>query len=183
MSDSKETAGFRYDRVTILVHWTVAVLVIEQWIGGRTIDWFPKGPPKIDARSVHILVGAILAGLVLFRLYWRAFVGAQRPTDGTPEARLVKGAHWALMLLLLALVGLGLALASLRADSLFGLARIPAPAGFTPERRHLIANDFTHLHGLVANVLLGLIGLHAGAALVHRFWLRDGVMQRMLWRA
>jgi len=183
MSDSREPAGFRYDRVTVLVHWAVAALVIEQWFGGRTIDWFAKGPPKVDARSVHILLGALLTGLVVFRLYWRAFAGARRPADATAGAALARGAHWALMLLLMALVGLGLCLSSLRADSLFGVGRIPAPPGFTAEHRHLIANDFTHLHGSVANLLLALIGLHVGAALVHRFWLRDGVMQRMLWRA
>ena len=38
----------------------------------------------------------------------------------------------------------------------------------------------THWHGLAANLLLGLVGLHAAAALFHHYILRDGVLGRML---
>src|SRR3954447_25595785 len=47
----------RYDSVTILSHWFMALLIGVQWIVALSIDLFPKGPLRIDARSVHIVCG------------------------------------------------------------------------------------------------------------------------------
>ena len=44
-----------YDPTTIAFHWLTAFLVAEQWLGAQTIDWFPSGTPRIDARSVTSL--------------------------------------------------------------------------------------------------------------------------------
>src|SRR6185437_8828913 len=41
----------RYDRLSILLHWITAVLVVILWTLGQTIDFFPKGAARIDARS------------------------------------------------------------------------------------------------------------------------------------
>ena len=152
-----------------------------QWIGGNTIDWFPKGPLKIDARSVHIVVGLILAQVFALRLYWRLFRAPQRPILPTDRwAGLAVGMHWALLAVLAALLALGLILEGMRGDSLFNLAKLPALVGYTPAARHLIANQLTSLHALAANLILALAGLHAAAALVHHFMLKDGILRRMV---
>ncbi len=171
----------RYDRTTIVLHWLVAVAVGLQWIGGHTIDWFPKGPLKIDARSVHIVLGASLAGLLIFRLYWRAVRGQRLPpAQSGPLGLLAVGTHGALVLNLVVLVCLGLFLAWLRGDSLFNLTKIPAFGDFAPQARHLLANQVTDLHSLAANLILVLAGFHAAAALAHHFYWKDGVLKRML---
>ncbi|MGH8202890.1 MAG: cytochrome b/b6 domain-containing protein, partial [Steroidobacteraceae bacterium] len=54
-----------YDRLSIVLHWLTAGLVVVLWTLGQTIDFFPKGAPKIDARSVHITLGATLALVLL----------------------------------------------------------------------------------------------------------------------
>jgi cytochrome b561 len=46
-----------YDRRTILLHWVTAGLVGLLWSIAQVIDLFPKGPPKIAARSVHVALG------------------------------------------------------------------------------------------------------------------------------
>jgi cytochrome b561 len=48
------------------------------------------------------------------------------------------------------------------------------------EQDDAIRHVFAEAHEIGANVLLALIGLHAGTALFHRLFLRDGVLQRML---
>lgn len=170
----------RYDRTTIALHWLVALGVALQWIGGHTIDWFPKGPLKIDARSVHILVGATLTAVLLFRLYWRAQRGERLPPAQTGVLNLLAvGVHWALYLNLAILLSLGLLLAGLRGDSLFNLAHLPALGDYAPKARHLLANQVTTLHSLAANVILYLAGFHAAAALLHHFYWKDGVLRRM----
>jgi len=54
----------RYDNVTIFFHWATAMLVVTQWLGAQIIDWFPRGPLRVDARSVHITFGVLLAVLL-----------------------------------------------------------------------------------------------------------------------
>jgi cytochrome b561 len=175
------TRGFRYDPVTIALHWLVAAVVIFQWAGGRTIDWFPKGPLKIDARSAHLVAGLLLALVVVFRLYWKALRGERAPRS--PDERfgaIARVAHWLLLVLVICLCGLGLLLEGLRGDSLFNVVRLPALGAFDPAARHLLANRITDWHGLAANLILVLAGLHASAAMVHHFALKDGVLRRML---
>jgi cytochrome b561 len=181
MAGANPKVNFRYDRTSIALHWLVAAAIAFQWIGGNTIDWFPKGPLKIDARSVHIVVGAILALVLATRLYWRFARAPRRPKfSGERFDGLAVGMHWALLAVLTALVALGLALEGLRGDSLFNLAKLPALGAYDPAARHLMANQITSLHALASNVILALAGLHAAAALVHHFLLRDGVLRRML---
>ena len=54
------TSATRYDITTIIFHWATAILVVEQWLGAQIIDWFPRGAPRVDARSVHITGGVLL---------------------------------------------------------------------------------------------------------------------------
>ena len=171
----------RYDGTTIALHWLTAALVAGQWIGGHTIDWFPRGPLRIDARSVHITAGALLVLVTGFRLYWRASSGRRLPPAAAGLLGVAARAmRWGLWIDLAALLGLGLTLAWLRGDSLYNIAHIPAFGDFQPKARHLLAERITDLHSLAANLLLALAALHAAAALLHHFAWRDGVLRRML---
>ena len=67
MQDVDPSARF-YDPATRFFHWATAILVAEQWLGAQVIDWFPSGPPRVNARSVHIALGVALALLLLARV-------------------------------------------------------------------------------------------------------------------
>jgi len=45
---------------------------------------------------------------------------------------------------------------------------------------HAISNRITHVHQLVANVLLGLVAIHVLAVVVHRVWLGHDLIKPML---
>lgn len=128
---SSEPASLpRYDRTTIALHWGVALGVVFQWLGARAIDLFSPGPPRVDARSVHILVGTALTAAVAFRIWWRASRGRRLPADRrSAVAAASRAAHLGLYGLLIATLGLGLATAWIRGDSILGWFRIPAPGG------------------------------------------------------
>ena len=173
------TSARRYDSATILLHWATAVLVVAQWVGAQTIDWFPRGPLRVDARSVHIVAGVLLAALVAARLLWRVTGGRRLPLADKGALNLVaKGTHWGLYALLIAMLGVGLFLAWTRGDSIFNLFSIPA---FDPGNRAL-AHRVQEVHATIGWLILALAGLHAGAALVHRYLWRDGVLGRMALR-
>jgi cytochrome b561 len=166
-----------YDHTTIAFHWLTAILVITQWLGAQVIDWFPRGPLRVDARSVHIVMGVILAVLLVVRLLWRITQGRRLPPTGAGLLDLAgKAAHWGLYALMLAMVVVGMALTWARGDSIFNLFSIPA---FRPGDRAL-ADLVGEVHEVVGYLILALAGLHASAALVHRYLWQDGVLHRML---
>jgi len=61
----------KYDPTTMFFHWTTAALVVTQWMGAQAIDLFPRGPLRVDARSLHTTMGVLLAALLLGRIAWR----------------------------------------------------------------------------------------------------------------
>jgi cytochrome b561 len=166
-----------YDRVTILFHWITAILVTEQWLGAQIIDWFPRGPLRVDARSVHITLGVVLALTIAARLFWRATEGRRLPLADEGVLNLIaKTTHWGLYALLIAMVLVGMALAWTRGDSLFNLFSIPA---YDPGNKAL-AEEIGSIHATIGWIIVGLAGLHAAAALAHQFLWRDGVLARMI---
>ena len=116
----------RYDGASILLHWITAALVVILWTLGQTIDWFPKGAPKIDARSVHIVLGATLGMVLLVRMGWRASAGRSLPlADSGWMGVLARAVHYGLYVLLAATVVLGIFNAWQRGDVLFNVYTIP----------------------------------------------------------
>jgi cytochrome b561 len=175
--DPVRAVAARYDAATIALHWTTAVLVATLWIIGQTIDFWPRGPLRVDYRSVHILLGALLACVILARLGWRASRGARVPAEGPRLAVLAaKAVHWALYALVGTTIALGLLTAFAQGDSLFGLLSLPS---FAADNRAL-ARTLFGWHSLAANGVLILAGLHAAAALMHHHLMRDNTLRRML---
>ncbi|GJI90816.1 MULTISPECIES: cytochrome b [Duganella] len=165
----------RYDPKTIRLHWLVVILLALVWGCAQIIDFFPKGPPKITVRSIHMGVGLLLGFVMLYRLWWRARHGERFSATGLLPfmSRLV---HLSLYALILAEVILGLANVWGRGDVIFNLYKIPA---FDPANRAL-KNQIEFIHATVADVILAVVGLHAAAALVHHFIRKDDVLRRML---
>ena len=166
-----------YDKRTIWLHWATAALVVSQWVGAQTIDWFPRGPLRVDARSVHLTLGLTLLAVFVARVAWRGTGGRRLPAaDRGALHAVAKATHWGMYALLAAILALGVFNVWVRGDSIFNAFTIPA---YDPGNKALRAwvQDW---HGTLATVVLGLAGIHAGAALVHRYLWHDGVLARML---
>ena len=167
----------RYDSRSVVFHWVTALLIVAQWLGAQIIDEFPRGPLRVDARSVHIVVGTVLLALVIARLVWRV-TRAERPVPAGPKAVsfLALIVHWALYGLVAAVLVAGVVNAVVRGDSFFGVFSIPA---YHPADKALRA-QVGSIHELLANSLLVLAGLHAVAAVIHDRLSRNGVLGRMI---
>lgn len=170
----------RYDRRTIALHWISAALILLMWGGAHAIDWFPRGPLRVDARSVHIVTGCALVAIIAYRLVWRISGGVAIDHSGATLDRLAKAGHWLLYATVIAVLLLGLFNTWVRGDDLFGLAHIPQYGHLDAASRHLLANQIVSWHRLAANGILILASGHALTALYHRLALRDGVLSRML---
>lgn len=167
----------RYDGVSILLHWLTALLVLSLWTLGQTIDFFAKGAPRIDARSVHILLGATLAVVLITRVLWRTSAGRKLPRANPGWIGVTATVvHYGLYLLVATTVVLGVLNAWQRGDILFNVYTIPTLAPGDLALKRAIEN----LHGDFADVALIVAGLHAAAALAHHYLLHDSVLRRML---
>jgi cytochrome b561 len=169
--------GLHYDSVTIALHWLSALLVGLLFLIGKTIDYAPNGPLRIDYRSLHMLLGVTLIVVYTTRVIWRISRGGVLPLEGNILlARAARLVHWILYLLIPITLILGLANVWVRGDVVFNLFKVPA---YDPTNKALrsFVGDW---HALAADAILILAGLHAAAGLFHHYVLRDGVLRRML---
>ena len=170
------TAAKSYDPRTIALHWLSAALVLALWMAGEFLDAVPKGTPRISVRSLHICLGLLLGGLLVWRVWWRQHGGVRFPLEqGVRFARQAQWAHQLLYAAIALMVLSGMALVWIRGDNLFNLFTIPA---FDPGNKAL-RHDAKEIHGWIANGLLIGAGLHALMALWHQWVLKDGLLLRM----
>lgn len=166
-----------YDRRTVRLHWATAALVSVLWAIAQIIDLFPKGIPRISARSVHIIIGVLLGIVVLMRIAWRSRSGRKLPwANHGALGYAARTMHLTLYTGLVAVIVLGMLNAWARGDSIFGLFQIPKLLASNPQLKPTVE----YLHKTFANALMILAVAHALAAIVHHFVLRDGVLRRML---
>jgi cytochrome b561 len=175
----------RFDQVTIALHWLTLALVFSQF----TTAWLltTAGDEAAGAAgllTLHRSMGVVTWGVVVSRLIWRAAFAHKPPFPASmPKLQqwVARATEWGLYLLLLLqpLTGFG--------DSVFRGHAFALLAWRLPSLTHADKPLFHAMHTaheLGALALLLLIGLHAGAALLHGVMLRDGVLQRMLpWTA
>jgi cytochrome b561 len=172
--DQVDGAALRYDRRTIWLHWATAILVALQWLIGRLNGFLPKGPLRLDIWSIHVLLGFSLAALIVARIAWRSTGGRRLPPADRGArhvaALIVQGA---LYVMLVAVVALGIANVFGHGFPLFGVWKFPR--FWDKPTQQAIGWG----HDLSANIIAAVALIHAGAALMHRYWWRDGVLARM----
>lgn len=159
-----------YGVVAKTLHWSIAVLIAFQFIGGIADiedDW-------------HATAGLLVLVLAAMRLAWRLLVALPdwAPTLTAFERRLVHGYEMVLYLMLFAKPVTGLLLMGADDDEveLFGAWELPA---LFPES-DLFEDVFNALHFWTGVVLLIALALHIGLVARHQFVLRDGLLGRML---
>lgn len=153
-----------FSRAQIVLHWTVALLVLVQFLNDDAIGaaWraFRRatGEAPSAAAYAHMVVGATILALVLWRLALRLSRGAPAaPADEPRPLRLVAAAtHAGLYLALLAVAASGL-------TAWLGGVEVAAEA-----------------HEALTTVLLGLVLLHVAGVLYQRFVLKSDVLARMV---
>ncbi|MGN6578409.1 MAG: cytochrome b [Bordetella sp.] len=166
-----------YDRMTIVLHWLTAGLVLFQFALAMIWDFFPRSERQVIIVA-HTSFGIVLAAVLLARLLWRATAGRRLEHGSSLPDRAAKAAHHVLYALLVAVVVFGVLLrwSGHSPLSFFGLV-IASPFGPMPHIAHEIIGD---LHDFAAWSIIVIAMGHACAALFHHYMLRDGVLQRML---
>jgi len=172
-----ETTG-RYDRATIVLHWLTAGLVVTLFLLAEGWGFFPRDIRQAG-QSLHVSLGILLAVVLVARLLWRGGPGRRLPpADAGLLGWAARAAHLSLYGLLVAQAALGILFRWAEGEPLQVFGLFTLPAAFAPDRD--LARSLIGLHNTVAWVIIALAGLHAAAALVHHYVLKDGVLRRML---
>lgn len=169
----------RYDAVSQTLHWLIAALILATYAIGLVREEMPRGALRTDLLSLHMALGVLVFALTFVRLAWRSVHPAPEPVSSSALMNVAaKGGHIALYATMFAipLIGLFSAWADGRTVSVFGLFTLPAL--IAPSRS--LTKLLEEAHEVSAHGMMALAGLHAAAALVHQYVLRDGALARML---
>jgi cytochrome b561 len=169
-----------FDPAIRTLHWLTLSLVVTIFLLAFAIDYASSKEVAVALTQLHRSFGLTAWVVTVGRLVWRQFSRFPNwPSDMPPAMRLV--AHWseyALYAFLLAQPILGLLQTNARGEpvNLFFLGQLPALI----DRDRTLARQLLAVHETVGLVFLGLIALHAAAALYHHFWRRDDTLEAML---
>ena len=177
MSDVEQHGSETYGLVARLLHWLIVVLVAAQFVLGWTMPEVHRDTQPVGLIAWHLAVGAALIAAMAVRIVWRL---THRPPPGNLPPLLdtvSRTTHFLLYAALIAVPLLGWANASSRGWALTLFSALPLPA--LASTGSTVGHGMGEIHSALAWVLLVMIGMHTGAALFHRFVLKDKVLQRI----
>lgn len=169
----------RHGALTQIFHWLTAVLVISAFLLGPEDIEEMANPGQDPGVQLHQSLGLMVFGLTVLRIIWQFF--AQRPA-AIPMSSwmriLSKSIQGAIYLLLIAVplsAVLGISLEGHTVTMLAG-GQFSLNLPLLPS----VGESMLEIHTTIADVMMWLVGLHAGAAILHHLVLRDQVLSSML---
>jgi cytochrome b561 len=168
----------RYHPLLVALHWFLAAfIVLALGLGMFVLKAIPNASPqKLEGLRAHMIGAGVILTLMAARFAVRLLSARPEPatTGNAALDRIARISHLAFYGLVAGMIATGLATAVLAdlPSIVFGGSGAPLPASFAVFPTRVV-------HGVLAKILVGLIALHAAAALYHHFVLRDGLLKRM----
>ena len=173
-------ASSTYDGPAKMMHWLIVALLSIQFVTALLLPHIKVDTVPDAVVNLHFSFGIVILVVMAFRLLhrWMHPVAAAPRDAPALERLLARAMHVSFYVLLLIAPFLGWAAASAHGVpvALFGLVQLPSIAA-RGAKWGLLAGD---VHGYAMWTLLGLVSLHAAAALFHHFVRHDDVLRRML---
>ncbi|MDO9472165.1 MAG: cytochrome b [Caulobacter sp.] len=174
-----ETSGtdFTYARASVVLHWLMLLLMAAVYACIELRVLFERGSDLREGiKAWHFSLGLCMLALVIARIVIRVRA-PQPPRPSGALAWLGAAMHVTLYALLLAMPVMGWVALSAAGDQipLFGLQMPPLVAP-----NEALGERVEGLHERIGAIGYWLIGLHAAAALMHHYVLRDGTLRRMI---
>ena len=184
MSESQK----RYSTVAMLLHWSIALLIVFQIILGWRME-STKGAAAYAIFQMHKSVGITVLLLTLVRLVWRVtHKPPPLPDHLAPwEKRLSTAVHHLFYLILIGLPLTGWVLVSASKTNIPTLLYGTVPWPHLPFLPHLapaaqaVWRKIGEIgHGALVKLTYVLLAAHIGGALKHQLIDRDDTLSRML---
>jgi len=170
----------RYTRVSIGLHWIIALSIFGTFALGIYMHELPLSPLKLKLYAYHKWIGVTIFLLVAFRLAWRLGHRPPPPPASMPvwQHRAAVAAHAMLYVLTLAIPLSGWLMSSASGFQVVYLELIPIPDLLAKDK--LLADQLKLVHESLNFLMLAVVVLHVAAALKHHFFDGDDVLARML---
>ncbi len=166
--------------VLIVLHWTMAALIITLFFMGRYMTGLEYTHPLYHrVPDLHKGLGLLVMGLLVLRTIWAIMIGRPAPLPMTAWERtlaMVVQKSFYFILFGITISGYLIPTARGRGIELFGWFTVPALFTGLPHQEDM-AGD---LHYLLAHLLMLVLALHTMGALKHHFLDRDDTLLRML---
>lgn len=167
-----------YGIVTWALHWVmfVAILVVFG-LGLWMVDLDYYSPWYTKAPDIHRSVGMLLLFALVFRLAWRALNPKPSDAELTRFERIASAiVHWGFYPLLFALLisGYLISTAAGKPVSVFGWFDVPATLTGSGQE-----STSGYIHMILAWTTIGLVAIHALAAIKHQLWDKGHTLTRM----
>jgi len=174
------SAGADWSAFAKFLHWTIAVLIVAQFVVGWMAASWPLSPTKLDLFVWHKSTGMLVLALVVVRLAWRATHRPPPWPSNMPRwERVAAGlAHGLLYAAMIAIPLTGWVVSSAAGVPFSIYWRIPLPSIVATDRD--LAEAVANVHGALGIALIVLLVIHVAAALRHHYVKRDDVLLRML---
>jgi len=164
-----------------MMHWGIALCIIFLiWLGWWMVDLTFYSPYYYTGPNIHKAVGIVVFCLAAAKLTWHLISPPPGLQDGLGRmeiagAKIVHAVLWASMFVI-PLTGYLQTTVKGEGVSMFGLFELPALYRSSEDLRDLAID----VHFYFSYALLGVIALHAGAALKHQFIDNKQTLRRML---
>lgn len=164
----------------MVFHWLTFGLVVLAYSSIELRSLFERGSlPRESLKLAHMIIGSTLLLVTLLRLWARYRWPVSRPALPGIQEWLGRRMHTVLLLFLLTMPLLGW-LSMSAAGARLPVFGTPFPSPLLVSE--WLSDQANDLHETVGLVGYYLIGLHASAALVHHYILKDGRLLDMLGR-
>ena len=177
MRNTKETYGW----IAIALHWVMAIVIFGMFgLGIYMVELTYYDALYKILPAIHKGFGVLLAMFLAIRILWRWTNPIPSPVAASSalQNRLAIVLHRIFYLLIAAIIisGYLISTADGSAISVFGLFSVPASITGIPEQE----DSAGFVHQYLAYALIGLVVVHASAALKHHFIDRDDTLLRIL---
>lgn len=172
-----------YGHVAIVLHWTIALLFLGQFILGLSMTRVKSMALQFELIQWHKSFGFVVLGLGVVRLLWS--LSDSRPQAAANLSAVERAAAACMQGVLLgATIAVPLAGWALASTSTLGIPTLAFNLMLIPHLPLVPSEQaeafWRQAHGLLAYTTVLLAAGHAAAALRHHFLLRDDVLARML---
>lgn len=187
-SDQAGTPRRGYDRLTVVLHWTMAGLILAN-LALAVVFGGLDGAERGRLIRIHKSIGVTILALALLRLAWwrvRPKVAALRGLgEGARRAASVVHAAFYALMILMPLSGWAMISADKggRATVIWGVLPWPKIApleALDPAVQEQIHGILGRTHWVLGLVIAALVAAHVAGALLHQFVAREPALQRML---
>ena len=164
-----------YGSVAVTIHWASALVIVVLVLSGLRSDATEDPAAKAEILQVHVPLGILVLLLTLARIAWWLLADKKPASVPMPnwQDRASRTVHILFYVVVLGMTasGIGMLFLSGAGPILFGGIdeTLPDFRNYAPRVPH----------GIAARLLIVLFVLHAGAALYHHFFMKDGLLRRM----